>query len=313
MALEDRNELLIRAAELYYEEGLNQHDISKMFGTSRPTVSRMLEEAKESGVVEIIVHNPIQKDHKLANALRERLGLRDAIVVSGQYEYERGIRRCCRAALQFFYAVVENNLDVGISWGLVPQYFCDMMEDRRYYNVNVVQMAGSLGTGDPSMDGMELALKMSRKLGGTYSGLCAPVYVRNQEVHNYLMQEPQVEATIRKAMQSGIVITGIGTLDAGTTLQRAGCFTNQERLDMVSHGAVGHLMGRMVDRYGQEFLQKDRFPIAVPLEALRKARWSIGVSAAAFKAEAALAAVRGGYINVLIVDEALARRILELI
>lgn len=313
MAPEDRTELLIRTAELYYEEGLNQYDISKLLGISRPTVSRMLEQAKETGVVEIVVHNPIQKDYKLADALRKKLGLRDAVVVNGQYEYGRGIRRCCRAALEFFYTVVENNLDVGITWGLVPQYLCDMMEDRRYYNVNVVQMAGSLGTGDPSLDGLELALKMSRKLGGTYSSLCAPVYVGSEQVRDHLMQVPQIQATIRRAMLAGIVITGIGSLDPGTTLQRAGCLSNSERLELVSRGAVGHLQGRLLDRYGQEFVQKDRFPVSVPLEALQKARWSIGVSAASFKAEAALAAVRGGYLNVLIVDETLARRLLELV
>ena len=45
---------------------------------------------------------------------------------------------------------------------------------------------------------------------------------------------------------------------------------------------------------------------------MRTPAWSIGINASAEKAEFTLAAVRGKYINVLVADEALARRMLEM-
>ncbi|NLH00305.1 MAG: hypothetical protein GX488_00125 [Clostridiales bacterium] len=310
--MDDKKELLIRVAELYYEENLNQNDIAKILNTSRPTVSRLLDEAKDTGVVEIIVHSPILKDAQLAYALRKKLGLRDAVVVSGEYKYEKAIRRCCETALQYFYAIMENNTTIGISWGTVPHQFCEMLEDREYYNVNVVQMVGCLGTGNPKLDGLELALRISRKLGGTYSNIYAPVYVENKIVHDYLMAEPQIAATIKKAMHTDIIITGVGSFDAGTSLQLSGNLNDKDRMELIEQGAVGHLLARPYDKDGNEIIQRGRYTIGAPLEAMKHAQWSVGVSAAEFKAEAVLAAVRGGYLNTLVVDEILAKKLLEL-
>ena len=55
-----------------------------------------------------------------------------------------------------------------------------------------------------------------------------------------------------------------------------------------------------------------RYVIGAPLAALCNARWSVGISAAAFKAQAVLGAIRGGYINVLVADQDLARALLRL-
>lgn len=310
--MDDRNELLIRIAELYYEENLNQNEIANILGTSRPTISRLLDEAKERGIVEIIVHSPVLKDAQLSHTLRNKFKLRDAIVISGNYGYEKAIRRCCEAALQFFYAIMENNTSIGISWGAVPSQLCEMLENREYYNVNVIQMVGCLGTGDPKVDGLELALKMSRKLGGTYSNIYAPVYVENKVVHDYLMAEPQIAATIKKAMHTDIILTGVGALDASTSIQLSGNLSDRDRLDLIEQGAVGHLLARPFDLNGNEIVQRGRYTIGAPLEALKNANWSVGISAAAFKAESVLAAVRGGYLNALVVDKILAERLLEL-
>lgn len=310
--MEDRNELLIRVAELYYDENLNQNEIAKMMNTSRPTVSRILDEAKETGVVEIIVHNPIRKDAQLAYSLRKRFNLRDAVVIAGDYTYDKAIRRCCEAAMQYFYAIMENNTTIGISWGTVPQCLCDLIEKREYYNVNVVQMVGCLGSGDPNIDGLELALRLSRKLGGTYSNIYAPVYVENDLVQKYLMAEPQIAATIKKAMHTDIILTGVGSLDERTSLQVSGNMNDKDRMELIDQGAVGHLLARPFDKDGIEITQRRRFTIGAPLEAMKHAQWSIGISAAEFKAEAVLAAVRGGYLNALIVDQPLAEKLLQM-
>ena len=311
--MEDRSELLIRAAELYYGEGLNQSDIAAVLRTSRPTVSRLLDEAKECGVVEIIVHDPIRKDPKLSYALRTKLQLRDAVIVTGSYDYPKALQRCCEAGLQLFNSIMENNRVIGISWGSVPQLLSTQMETRSYYNVNVVQMVGCLGTGNPDIDGLELAIRISRKLNGTYSNIYAPIYVKSKIVRDYLVQEPQIETTLKRAMHTDIILTGIGSMDAESIIQKAGYWTDADRMDMISRGAVGHLLARPYDRDGKPVDRKEWYVVGAPLEAMKAAEWSIGISAAEFKAEAVLGAIRGGYINTLVADQKLACKLLELI
>lgn len=312
--MEDKADLLVRVAELYYEQELNQNEIAKLLNTSRPTVSRLLDEAKSAGIVEIIVHSPVRKNPKLSYLLRNTFGLREAIVINGTYEYSKALHRCCEAASHFFNTIMENNKLVGITWGSAPQYLCELIEPHEYYNAHVVQMVGCLGSGNPNIDGIELALRISKRLGGTYSNIYAPIYVGNKIVHSYLMSEPQIEATLNKARHVDIILTGVGSLDENTTLQKSGYLTDKDRMVLISKGAVGHLLARPYDKDGNpiDMEAENRFTIGAPLEAMRAAEWSVGISAADFKAEAVLGAIKGKYINVLIADEALAKRMLAL-
>lgn len=311
--IDDRTDLLVRVAELYYQQELNQNEIAKILGTSRTTVSRLLDEAKETGVVEIIVHSPVRKDAQLSYTLRTLLGLRDAIVVSGTYDEDKALEYCCVSANQFLGTILTNNTTVGITWGAAMQKFCEVLTPRELYNVNVVQMVGCLGTGDPSMDGLELAIRISRKLGGTYSNIYAPIYVENELVHSYLVRENQIMASLRRASQTDIVVTGIGSLDSNTSLQKAGYFTDRDRMFLRGKGAAAHILARPIDHQGNEIPFDGHYVVGAPLSAMKAAQWTIGIAVSEVKAEAAVAACRGGYINTLVVDQVLANKAIELI
>ena len=314
--MKSRTDLLIRVSELYYEQDLSQHEIAKLLGISRPTVSRLLDEAKETGIVEIKVNSPIRKDPALSLRLRDRLHLKDAIVVNGSYDYCKALRRCCEAALHFTNTTLQNNMTVGICWGAATRFLCDLMEehpyDQPYYNVNVVQMVGCLGSGNPNVDGLELALRMSKSLGGTYSNIYAPAFVSNAQVQSYLVKEPQIEATLRKAEHLDIILTSVGSLDSGTSLHKAGFYTDETLADLVGRGAVGHLLARPFDADGREVPAADLFPVGAQLSTLANATWSVAVNASEDKAEGLLAAVRSGYVNTIVVDQPLARKLLAL-
>lgn len=308
-----KEDLLIRVAELYYQQGLSQKEIADIIEMSRPSVSRLLDEAKESGIVEIIIHSAVRKNPQLSNQLREALGLREAIVVAGDYDYERGLKICGEAAAAFLGSVLENNQTLGISWGPATKYFCEAAPEREYYNVNVVQMVGCLGTGNPEVDGLELAMRLSGKLKGTYSNIYAPVFVDNELVHSYLIAQTQIASTLRRATQTDVIFTGIGSIgDEQSTLQLAGYITDEDRAQLDARGCAGHLLARFFDDDGREMRLDNLHTISAPLECMSAARWSVGIAATEKKARAALAAVRGGYLNTLIVDESLSRRLLAL-
>ncbi|MDF2830761.1 MAG: transcriptional regulator, DeoR family, partial [Mycobacterium sp.] len=74
------DELFQRAviARRYYLEGRTRIQIAEEFGLSRFKVARMLDEAIESGMVEIKIHNPGSIDVDLSTALQRRFGLEHA-------------------------------------------------------------------------------------------------------------------------------------------------------------------------------------------------------------------------------------------
>ena len=61
----NRNDLLAKIATLYYEANLTQSEIAKRLNKSRPTISSMLQEARDKGIVRINII------HKQSNVSRE--------------------------------------------------------------------------------------------------------------------------------------------------------------------------------------------------------------------------------------------------
>ncbi len=309
-----REELLIRAAELYYQQGLSQNTVADILGTSRPTVSRMLEEARELGIVKITIQSTVKKNAELSKTLRNTFKLKDAIVIQGDYNYDEGLKKCGEVAAQFLLSILENNMNIGITWGPAIQYIINALEKNTdFYNIHIIQMAGTLGTGNPHLDGLELAFHLAERLNGTYSNIYAPVFVDNVDVYNHLLIEPQIANTLVKAQRPDIILTGIGSLfQKSSTLQRAGYLNEAERQALLKKGAVGHMLARMFDRNGVEVPNQSKYVVSAPLSTLKAAKWSIGLSASVEKAIPVFTAIKSNYINTLIADEKLANELIHL-
>ena len=56
---------LLKVAEMYYLDRMNQNDIAKIIGVSRPSISRMLEEAREKQIVKITIEAPFEIKRKV--------------------------------------------------------------------------------------------------------------------------------------------------------------------------------------------------------------------------------------------------------
>ena len=76
--------LALRAATLYYLDGLTQAEIAARLGVSRPTAGRLVARAKSRGLVRIeVVVPPNMRDDLHADEERElelRFGLTEAVV-----------------------------------------------------------------------------------------------------------------------------------------------------------------------------------------------------------------------------------------
>ena len=76
--------LALRAATLYYLDGLTQAEIASRLGVSRPTAGRLIARAKAKGLVRIeVVVPPNMRDDLHADEERElehRFGLTEAVV-----------------------------------------------------------------------------------------------------------------------------------------------------------------------------------------------------------------------------------------
>lgn len=308
-----RHALMVRAAELYYERFLSQREISKILGNSISTVSRLLADARNSGIVDISINRPIEKIPELSERLRKEFGLRDAVVIKGDQNHEKSLQVVSAAAAELFLSIVDNNMTIGITWGLPPHYLVKALPETPMEGIKVIQMVGSLGEGDPAIDGPELALRLAEKLHGSYRYVQAPAVVDTKEFCQMLLQQPQIRETLEQASKANITITGIGAVaDDNSGLERAGYLTREERLAYSNGGAIGHILSKMFDCNGNEVESFNERVVAMPFEHLRQAEWSICICEAAWKAQAVLCAMRGRFFNTLVITDDAAQNVLDL-
>src|ERR1700681_1452247 len=82
--------LALRAATLYYLDGLTQAEVAERLGVSRPTAGRLVARAKRKGLVRVAgVGPPHPRDNLHAeeeSALEAKFGLTEAVVVGGDID-----------------------------------------------------------------------------------------------------------------------------------------------------------------------------------------------------------------------------------
>ena len=103
-------DLVVRAAWLYYEDGLTQAQVAARLFVSRQTVGRLLESARQHGIVRIELDPAYLAAMRLATTVRDVFGLRDAIVVptaTGRLSQERTNERVAAALAAYAEQTLE--------------------------------------------------------------------------------------------------------------------------------------------------------------------------------------------------------------
>lgn len=315
----ERTELLAHVASMYYEDNLTQDEIARRIDTSRSTVSRMLQEAREAGVIEITVHYPWKTAPDIEKDLIARFRLRQARVLLGRgHPYEEILRGLGVLAARHIESTLVEGTTLGISWGrAVYSTVRALRPERRLPTVlqlTVVQMVGAVGEGDPLIDGPDLARLLASVYGGEYRYLHAPLIVEDAHAREVLLQEPRIRETLRLARRADVALVGIGAPAPEVySLLRAGYLDREELAQLRAQGVVGDMCARHYDAQGRVLdIELNRRIVGIELEALHDIAQVIGVAGGEAKAEAILGALRGGHVNVLVTDDVTARKVLAL-
>jgi deoxyribonucleoside regulator len=308
-------EQLAEIARLYYEEGLTQSQIGKRYGISHSTVSRLLQEVRQRGIVEIRIHYPLPRAYDLEKELAERYGLQGVQVLASQgLSYAETLRRMGVLAARALSDLLKDGIILGISWGTAVAATVDAMPQRDLPSSIVVQMIGGIGSANPAIDGIELARRLGERLHCRYHYLHAPLVVPSPEVHAALVQDPGIASVLELARRASLALVGIGAVEAEhSSLIRAGFLSQEEAAEIVQQGAAGDVCARPFDIEGRECQTIiNRRVIGVSLDDLHRIGHVMGVAGGEAKARAILGALRGRHVNYLITDSTAAAQVLQL-
>jgi len=312
---QDRASLLADVAEMYYLEEKNQAEVAKTIGVTRSMVSRMLTEARESGIVEIRIQRPLQSDSDLESELKEKFGLKDVfVVVTSHRSGERLTRTLGKAGAQMLARYLAPQRILGLAWGTSISATVDAFDAKESMSVKVVQLVGAMGARNMEYDGHDLVLRITEKLGGEAYYLNAPYLCQSAEMAKSLLETKSVRETINVGKKVDVALLGIGTTSPDhSSFYLAGYVTRRELDDLRKSGAIGDVCGLHFDINGQpacdDFCER---LVSIRRQDLLSIPMRLGVAGGDGKAEAILGALRSRYVNVLVIDNMTARKVLEL-
>ncbi|MCS6964719.1 sugar-binding transcriptional regulator [Thermoflexus sp.] len=309
------DERLAEIASWYYEDGLDQAAIARRLGCSRSMVSRYLKEARARGLVEVRIRHPLKTDPQLAKALQSVFPLREARVLADPpLDSRLLLRRLGELGARGLQEQLRPGVRIGVSWGTAVYEVVRAMPELPVRGAQVIQIIGALGSGDPMIDGPELARWLAEKLEASVRHLHAPLLVESEAVAQALQQERAIAETLAVARQVHVALIGIGSVDPRlSSLRRAGYLTEAELEALRAAGAVGDVLARALDGEGNLLdLPLNRRVVGLEPEALRRIPTVIAVAGGVAKAPAIRAALRGGYVDVLVTDAEAAAAVLTL-
>jgi len=302
----ETHRFLYKVSVAYYTDGATQKEIAERFGISRSTVSRMLTEARQEGVVNITVVPPPGATAELERELQQAWGLDEAVVVQVSDEHDQDVltRELAPAAVACILRNISGCEVVGITWGRTMSAVARALPTRSWPDLKLVQVNGGLGPVDVLEHSSELARRFARKLGADLVPLEAPGIVSSRAAAEALKSDRQISKAIATAARADVCIVGLGVPSPDSVLVRDGTIISQNELAALeTSGAVGDVVLRHIDGDGRpvDLEINDRI-IGLTLEQLRSISRVIGVAGGRRKLDVIRAALRGGWLDVLVTD-----------
>jgi DNA-binding transcriptional regulator LsrR (DeoR family) len=316
MAKTDELRLMTKVARLYYERAMRQGEIAAQMGISQASISRLLNSAKEAGIVRITVNIPNGVNSEIEEQVAQKFGLKDIIVVDCEDDQDEILlqREIGAAAAYYVETIIHNNDVVGISsWSGTLLALVDAMHQvPGRTGIQVVQILGGIGNPSAEVHANRLTGRFASLVNGTAHFLPAPGILGSEAALKVLLADQYVREATRLFDRVTIALVGIGDIEPSKLLTLSGnVFSLEEQEELRGKGAVGDILLRFFDENGQPVKGPlSNRVVSMSLEQLTRANRAIAVAGGPRKFKAILGALRGKWINVLVTDRRTAERLL---
>lgn len=304
---------LVKIANWYYNDNLTQEQIAEKLSVSRPIISKSLQKAKDIGIIKIYIDEKTVHTVEMENILSAEFNLKDVVITPISDKLTRNLLQSVgKAGANYLLNNIKNIKNLGISWGetltaLVEEYPYDKRK-----NLKIVPLEGGMGQSRIEIHANQLAYKLAEKTGGTCHYLYAPAVVETENLRNRLIQLEDLNTVLAEGKSVDTALIGLGNPFQKSTLKAIGYLNDSEREQLKKTGVAGDMGFRFFDKKGSPCLDLlNKKVIGISLSDLEKIDNVIAIVAGVHKAESILAALHGGFIDVLITDELTAEELLN--
>jgi len=297
-------------ARRYYLDGRSKIQIADEFGLSRFKVARLLETARDTGLVRIEIRHQGDIDVDLSARLQECFGLQHAVVIDMPDDDPAALRgHVGRAAAQLLGEIITPQDVLGLAWARTVSEMARALPPLP--GTPVVQLSGALTLPDGPDTSVDVVRDVASASGGTAYTFYAPLTVPDAATARALRQQPEVARAFGQLPSVTKAVAGVGLWQPGqSTLYSV--TPEDDRQALRDLGVCADVSG--------VFLSADGEPIPTPLadrmivitaEEMRSIPEVIVTPWGTAKAPALRAALRSGLLGGIVTHTALARLVLN--
>src|SRR3954469_19929920 len=297
-------------ARRYYLDGRSKIEIAEELGLSRFKVARLLDVARETGLVHIEISHPGHIDLELSVQLQDRFKLQHSVVVDAPDDDAPALRdHLGRAAAELLGEIVTPQDVLGLAWARSVSAMVRALP--RLPGTPVVQLSGALALPDDPDTSVDVVRDAANASGGTAYTFYAPFTVPDAATARALRQQPEVARAFGLLPSVTKGVAGIGLWEPGqSTLYDASSEFDRQELRRL--GVCADVSGVFLDADGKPVRTElaERM-IGINHEQMRAIPELIAIPYGLAKAPAVRAALRSGLIGGLVTHTALAQLVLD--
>jgi deoxyribonucleoside regulator len=308
---EDKLRKVIEAAKLYYQLDYSQSEIAERLGVSRPTVSRLLQQAKTEGIVQITISDPTEEVETLASDIREKFQLKHVEIAFMPFiENYIGKKYIGEAAANYIHKIVKDNDIIAVSWGTTLYQVACQLQRKAVKDVVVIQLNGGVSYSEVNTYASEIIQLFGNAFHVNPHFLNLPAIVDHVLVKQAIQSDRHIRKVLDLGKQSNIAVFTAGVPNSESVLIQTNYFTNEE-IDVIKSKAVGDICSRYFDEKGVICLENlNERTIGIELPDLIGKEHSILVAGGTSKVDAIYGALCGKYANTLVTDQFTAKALL---
>jgi DNA-binding transcriptional regulator LsrR (DeoR family) len=302
--------LTASVARRYYLDGRSKVEIAEEFGMSRFKVARLLDDARETGLVRIEIRHPGEIDVDLSARLRDGYGLQHAVVIDVPDDDAASLRgHVGRAAARLLAEIITPQDVLGLAWARAVSAMARALP--ALPGTPVVQLSGALSMPEGPDTSVDVVRAVARRSGGAAHLFYAPLTLPDAATARALRQQPEVARAFDQLPSVTKAVAGVGLWEAGqSTLYDTA--SDDDRRELRELGVCADISGVFVACDGTPVpTELAERMIALSADQMRAIPELVVVPYGIRKAPAVRAALRSGLVSGIVTHSTLARAVLE--
>ena len=297
---------LVTVAKMYYEDNMNQSEIAKIIGVSRPLVSILLSEAKELGIVEIKINSPFEMDNNIMRVLCKTYNIKGGSLINGVNSKSMTEKMIIKSSYDFIRKAASHGEYFGISWGNMIGDIVEFMEnqdDNLMIDGNVCSLVGNSATASKNYHTDELCRAFGQATGCKPHFALAPAFYETNEDLKSVSKLDFFNKIQQSWEKVNFAIVNIENHPSVPDLATASRFGKKIK------DAVGHMVAYFYDKDGNIIENENDVVYRIPLDQLKKADIVMGICRCNITVDNLIGALKTGILTHIFVEQQIAQAV----